>query len=162
MLESRQRAVNIFSFIKKKNIYGDELWEALTPKIISELSIQSDDLGLRGIIDMIEVYPDKKIPVELKTGSSPREGVWPGHKIQVAAYGMLMEGEFNQPVQEGYIVYLDANDRRKVPFNVFLKDEIKSLIQKVNAIKGSTEAPAILANSPKCRSCGLREKCAQV
>ena|SRR3989344_4617588 len=159
MFESRQRAINIFDFVRKNNVFGDELWEALTPKIISELSIQSDALGLRGIIDMIEVYPDKRIPVELKTGSMPLSGVWPGHKIQIASYGLLLEEEFKQPINEGYVVYLDANERRHIPFNVFLKDEIKDLIKKVNELKESPKAPQILSNTSKCKSCGLREQC---
>ncbi|MFC1768150.1 CRISPR-associated protein Cas4 [Nanoarchaeota archaeon] len=159
MFESRQRALNIYNFIKKEKIFGDELWEKLTPKILSELSVSSKTLGVRGIIDQIEVYHDKKIPVELKTGSAPLSGVWPGHKIQIGTYGLLMEEKFGHPVEEGYITYLDINDRRKIAFNVFLRDEIKDLILKVNDLKKSKDLPPILKSSSKCKSCGLRERC---
>ena len=42
--EAEIRAKNIFEFIQRYNLYGKELWKRLTPKIISELSINSDKL----------------------------------------------------------------------------------------------------------------------
>ena len=44
MEESSIRANNIFNFIKANNVFGEELWQKLTPKIISELRIESDEL----------------------------------------------------------------------------------------------------------------------
>ena len=89
--EAETRSFNIFNFIEKTNLLGQELWENLTPKIQSEVKIESKELGLRGIIDQIEVYEESMVPVELKTGKAPRDGVWPGHKIQIAAYALLLE-----------------------------------------------------------------------
>ncbi len=159
MFESRQRATHLHHFIKKNDVFGDELWNILTPKVISELKVESQLLGVRGIIDQIEVHPDKKIPIELKTGTAPREGVWPGHKIQVSAYGLLMEEHFQESVEEGFVTYLDVNDRRKVPFNIFLKEEIKDLIHTVNRLIESKKVPPILTERAKCKSCGLRDQC---
>ena len=75
--ESQLRALNIFNFIEEHNIFGKELWEKLTPKIISELRIESDELKLKGIVDQIHVYENEYVPFELKTGSMPQSGVWP-------------------------------------------------------------------------------------
>src|SRR3989338_7060457 len=44
--EAEERATNIFNFITEHNIYGKELWEKLTPKILSEITIESDSLKL--------------------------------------------------------------------------------------------------------------------
>src|SRR3989338_8910398 len=40
--EAGARASNVFSFIQSNNVYGQELWERLTPKIISELRVESE------------------------------------------------------------------------------------------------------------------------
>jgi len=157
--EAEQRAFNIFTFIQKNNVFGDELWEKLTPKIQSELKISSDALGLRGIIDQIEVYEDEYVPIELKTGKAPRDGVWPGHKIQLAAYCLLLEDHYKKQIKEGFVTYLDINDRRHIAMNAFLKDEVKELIAKVNMLLKSKELPDFCGSENKCKVCGLREEC---
>jgi len=79
--EAESRAKNIFGFIQKYNVYGLELWEQLTPKIISEIRIDSNTLQLRGIVDKIEIYENGYVPIELKTGkNAKRRGVaWPSN-----------------------------------------------------------------------------------
>ena len=69
--ESSIRANNIFSFIEANNVFGEELWQKLTPKILSELRVDSDELRLKGIIDQVHVYDADYVPFELKTGRMP-------------------------------------------------------------------------------------------
>ena len=54
--ESATRAGNIFSFMEANKVFGKELWEKLTPKIISELRIESDELMLKGVVDQLHFY----------------------------------------------------------------------------------------------------------
>ncbi|MBW2976299.1 CRISPR-associated protein Cas4, partial [Candidatus Woesearchaeota archaeon] len=110
--EAKARSKNIFDFIQKHDVYGKELWKRLTPKIISELRLESDKLQLKGIVDRIEVYENGYVPIELKTGKMPRDGTWPGHRIQIAAYAMLLEEKFKTQVKEGFVHYLDAKETR--------------------------------------------------
>ncbi len=157
--ESETRANAVHSFIAKYNIFGEELWEKLTPKIESELRIESEKLGLKGVVDQIEVYKEGFVPLELKTGKSPREGVWPGHKIQLIAYAMLMEEKFNTEIKEGFVYYLDIKERRHIPFNPFMKIEVKELIKKVDELLRSDRIPGFEKNQNKCVNCGLKEDC---
>jgi len=162
--EANARTDNIVNFVKKTQLFGKELWEALQPKIESEMYIESDNLGLKGKIDRVEKYqnPDNFIPVELKTGSAPKEGVWEGHLIQVSAYMMLLEDRFNAKIDTGKVVYLSQGATRDVKINPFIKDEIKRLVREINALLAKSEhkeAPAIAANRNKCDSCGLRKGC---
>ncbi len=157
--ESKIRSLNVFSFSQKYSIYGDELWEKLTPKIVSEFSLSSKKLGLRGRIDQIEVYDDEYVPYELKTGKIPDKGVWPGHKIQIGAYLLLLEEKVHKPIKEGFIRYLDNNDTRQITMNPFLRDEIIELIGKVNALLKSKEIPPFVDNENKCNSCELKDDC---
>ena len=157
--EAEIRAKNIFEFIQRYNLYGKELWKRLTPKIISELSINSDKLQLTGIIDRIEAYTESYVPIELKTGKMPEDGVWPGHRIQIAAYAMLIEEKFNTKVKEGFINYLDAKETRHIAINPFMKEEIISLVKEVQNLLKKQILPEYCGNKNKCTNCGLREQC---
>ena len=157
--ESELRAFNIYNFISENKVFGDELWEKLTPKIESELRIESPTLNLKGIVDQIEVYENEYVPIELKTGKSPNEGVWPGHKIQLVAYALLLEEHFKKPVKEGFVTYLDIKDRRQIVINSFSRQEVKGLIEKVSLLLKSASLPDFCGNDNKCNACGLKEDC---
>lgn len=157
--QSETRAQTIHDFILKYDVFENELWEKLTPKIKSELRIESIKLGLRGIVDQIEVYDEGPVPIELKTGSSPREGVWPGHKIQLIAYALLMEEKFNTEIKEGFVHYLDAKQKRHIAINHFMRLEVKELIGTVNSLLKSAKIPNFEKNQNKCINCGIKEDC---
>ena len=157
--ESETRASSLYEFIVMHNIYGEELWNKLTPKIKSEIRIESNKLNLKGIIDQLEVYPAGIVPIDLKTGSMPREGVWPSHKIQIAAYTMLAEEKYQKEIKEGFIHYLDHKQKRHIAMNPFLKDEIKELIKKVEILLNKKQLPEIVENLNKCTNCGLKDMC---
>jgi len=157
--ESETRAFVVHNFMLKQCVFGEELWEKLIPKIKSEVKIKSINLGLSGIIDQLEIYPSGIVPLELKTGKMPNEGVWPGHKVQIGAYALLLEEQYNASVVEGFVVYLDANERRQIHINEFLKLEIKELIKKVNNLLESKELSGFCGNENKCNACGLKDDC---
>lgn len=156
-IEAKIRAKYVTEFIAIKKCYGEELKEKMQPKIISEFYIDAYKLGLNGSIDKIEKYGNVLVPMEMKTGTAPREGVWDNHRIQIAAYIMMLNEKYRQEIKEGYILY--ENERRKVILNPFLEDEIKLLIEKVNALIKSEKIPKILDNEKKCSKCNLFENC---
>ena len=157
--EANTRAKNIFDFITKNNIYGKELWEKLTPKIVSEFKIDSDSLQLKGIIDRLEIHENNYLPIEFKTGKMPKEGVWPGHRIQVAAYALLLEEKFKTNINHGIINYLDSKETRRVTINPFMKDEIKTLVEEIQKLIKNKEIPGYCDNKNKCFNCGLKDTC---
>jgi CRISPR-associated protein Cas4 len=157
--EAEYRSRNVFENLQHHCVAGPELWEKLSPKIKSEYRITADDIGLKGIVDQLEVYPTFIRPIELKTGKAPAEGVWPGHKLQVAAYALMLESVLKTPVSEAVVHYLEANVQRIVPINPFLKDEVLTLRDEVNQLLASTVPPPKTPDLNKCASCGLRERC---
>tara|TARA_Y100000310_G_scaffold343217_1_gene449844 strand:- start:4551 stop:5354 length:804 start_codon:yes stop_codon:yes gene_type:complete len=157
--EAKSRAENVIKFIIGNNVFGLELWEKLTPKIHSEVKIKNSNLKLSGIIDQIHVFEQGSVPFELKTGKAPSEGVWPGHKIQVAAYSMLLESHLGEPVREGFVRYLDAGVERQVSMNPKVKDDVLKLTKEVSDLMNSTTLPGFCENKNKCSSCGLKDDC---
>lgn len=157
--ESINRSKNIYGFIERNNVFGEELWQKLTPKIRTEYRIISKKLEITGIIDQLEVYENFIVPVELKTGSCPSDGVWPSHRIQLAAYALLIEEHFNIKVKEGVINYLDAKIKRHIIFNPYHKAEIVDMISLVKELIDAKSPPDIEKNENKCSKCGIRNIC---
>lgn len=157
--EAIERSSFLFEFANKHNMYGDDLWENLTPKIKTEIRINSTKLRLKGIIDRIEVHKDEIIPFELKTGKAPATGVWPGHRIQVGAYALLAEEQFGVKIKRGFINYLDSRSIRPVSINPFLKAEIHEAKDSVISLLENKQLPEHCSNKGKCRSCSLQELC---
>ena len=159
VMEGERRAINVYNFMNKYNVHGVELWEKLVPKIRSEFKIKSDSLLLTGIVDQIEEYKEGFVPIELKTGKIPKEGVWPGHKIQLAAYILLLEETHGTEIKEGFVHYLDNDERRQIVMNPFLKEEVKELRKKVQELLSSGKIPVPCDNIKKCNVCGLKKEC---
>ena len=159
MEESSMRAFNIFNFIEANNVFGDELWQKLTPKIISELRVESDELKLKGVIDQVHVYDNDYVPFELKTGRTPSDGVWPSHRIQVAAYSLLLQEKFKKQIKEGFVVYLDTKEKRHIAINPFMKEEVKQIVNDILELLEKKELPDFCSNQNKCRKCGVKQTC---
>lgn len=157
--ESLMRASNIFSFIEINDVFGEELWQKLTPKIISELRIDSEELRLKGVIDQVHVYGNDYVPFELKTGRMPQDGVWPSHRIQIAAYSLLLQEKFDKQIKEGFVVYLDSKEKRRIAINPFMVQEVKQIIDEIITLTESKELPDFCNNENKCRKCGLKQAC---
>ena len=157
--EAETRAANIISFIEKERFFGAELWEKLVPKIHSELRVVSQGLGLKGVIDRIEDYGTYNIPIELKTGKMPKDGVWPGHRVQIAAYMLMLSEKLNANISTGIIKYLDQNEAREVRMNPFLKEEVEKLAADTRGVLTGKTLPDFADNENKCKACGIREIC---
>jgi len=159
--EAKEHALNILNFIEKNEVYGTELWEKLTPKILSEQKFKSEKLNLTGIIDVLEVHniqgEKSYVPIELKTGKYPEKGMWDGHRIQLGAYMLLLE-DAGKNVTQAAIKYR-GTEKRMLQMNTFLRNEINELVKKTNAILKNLELPLYTDNKNKCKSCPYREKC---
>ncbi|MBI2139013.1 CRISPR-associated protein Cas4 [Candidatus Woesearchaeota archaeon] len=157
--EFNERAGYVYHFGQKHNVWGSLLWKQLTPKIIAELKIVSEKLGLTGIVDRVEAYETGYVPIELKTGKSPRDGVWPGHRIQLTCYALLLEEHFKKGIKEGFVYYLDHKEKKQLAFNPFMRLEVEELINKVSLLLSSLKVPDFTLHKNKCISCGIRETC---
>jgi len=158
LTESRIRSENIYQFIKQNQVFGEELWKTLTPKYLSELRIESKELKIRGVIDKIEIHPDQYIPIELKSGSIPKYGVWPGHQLQIISYIMLLRTKYNK-VNQGAVHYIDHNQKRQIIYNEILKNEVIETRDYVLNMLNSPELPPTLKNQNKCNACFFKPKC---
>lgn len=155
--EGQDKSAYFFALAQEKKLYGEALWLAL-PKAVPELKIASQTLGLIGIIDRVEI-DGAFVPIEIKTGSAPRDGVWKENMIQLGAYMLLLSEHYGKNITEGFIEYRSINERRRVVMNPFLKDEILALLEKVRTLLNSAHMPEKTKDVKKCDFCGIREIC---
>jgi len=159
--EAKIRAWNVAAFATKHDIFGKELWEKLSPKILSEQHFKSEKLGLSGVIDMIEVYDNiVYVPIELKTGMVPdgNNAMWPGHRMQLAVYLMLLE-DSGKSVSEGVLKYKGSDEKRVLMLNTLLKEEVLDLVNQVNKLIKGFDIPEKTDNKKKCIKCSFKEVC---
>ncbi len=147
--EAKSRSDEIYGFSRKNCIFGFELWESLVPKVFSEVRVLSKELSLQGRIDKVEIYPDKCIVHELKTGKIPEE-VWPSHRIQASAYCMLAERKFNKRANESVLNY--GTVQKKILMNPFMQAEVSEITAKVISMIESKIEPE------ECKRIGCRCK----
>lgn len=158
--ESKIRASYVSEAMENTNLFGEELWDSLYPKSFTELLISSDSLGLKGSIDRVELRnQDEYVPIEIKSGKPPTRGVWPDHKIQVAAYSLLLENEYKKPVTFGYVNYIDSQLQRHVEIDDSSKKKVKEIMQAVEKLLHSDALPKIIDDKKRCDACNLKEKC---
>ncbi|MBW3019091.1 PD-(D/E)XK nuclease family protein [Candidatus Woesearchaeota archaeon] len=128
-------------------LYGEDLYAELSPKVKSEYSVKA--LELSGRVDRLECHPDRVIPVELKSGKPPDEGVWDTHRMQVACYMLMLAEHFGTAVNKAVVHYIDADMKREVTMNPFLEEWVHSTRDACMALLESKTPP---------KGCG-RETC---
>jgi len=153
--EAQAKSASIFSHAHEKKVFKEMLWESL-PKSEPEIKIVSETLGLVGVIDQLD---ENFVPIELKTGKAPRDGVWKEHMVQLGAYMLLLTEHAGKDVNYGFVEYRAVNERRKVVMNLFLKDEILELIHRVNSLVQQSALPEKVKEEWKCQQCGIKETC---
>ena len=112
--------------------------------------------GLSGRPDAVLLEGDVHIPVEVKTGRTPRGPLF-SHILQIAAYCMLMEEEYGRAPPYGVIRY--GNTSHDIEYNEDLK---RLVLQKMGEMRGCLtrgEAHRNHNRPGKCVHCSRRSVC---
>lgn len=117
--------------------------------------LSSDRWGLVGRPDELRQLPDGRfVPVELKRRSTPPNGPPSSHRIQVAAYCLLLEETTGARPPYGVLRYGDGGEYR-IAWDAAARSELSRLRAQVARPYDGRATP-----SPgKCRRCRWREGC---
>ncbi|MGC9309554.1 MAG: CRISPR-associated protein Cas4 [Candidatus Nanoarchaeia archaeon] len=138
----------------EKGFLGQELWQNLSPKYASELFIIAENLNLKGRIDRVQ-FNTQIIPFELKTRPATR--IWPSDEIQLAAYSLLLESKYKQPVNQGI---LEAGQQvNKIEISSEKKEQVKQLIREIQNMIQEKKMPPHPSRFNKCRKCSFYKEC---
>jgi CRISPR-associated exonuclease Cas4 len=140
----------------KQGHFSRELWEHLSPKYVSELSIASESLGLKGRIDRVSIS-EEIVPFELKTRAS--ETIYPSDEIQLTAYAMLLEEKFNKPVPKGILEA--GNKKQELIISQASKQKVLDLIKEIQSLYEQKSAK-FPSNFSKCQTCAWEKECGEL
>jgi CRISPR-associated protein Cas1 len=130
---------------------------------LRSLRLESESLGLIGVVDIVEGGPDGAEIIDYKKGSARRDSE--GDRIakepdalQVAAHALLLREQGVNAVR-GAIYY--AADKRRVPVELTeeLFGKVRKAIDDARAVAASGKCPPPLKNDARCLYCSAYPIC---
>ncbi|MBI3987450.1 MAG: CRISPR-associated endonuclease Cas1, partial [Lentisphaerae bacterium] len=130
---------------------------------IRSLRLESEALGLIGVVDIVEGGADGAEIIDYKKGSARRnaEGERVAKEpdaIQVAAHALLL-GEQGVNVVRGAIYYAADKRRVTVEFSEEMFARVRSTIAEARAVAASGQCPPPLRNDARCLYCSAYPIC---
>ena len=117
--------------------------------------LRSVRYGISGRPDELRRRPDGRVvPIEYKSRPSPRNGVPRSHRIQVAAYCLLVEETTGVSPPYGVVRYGDGGEAR-VPWDREARAELLRLREEVARPYDGRATPSLA----RCTRCPWREVC---
>src|SRR6266545_7871239 len=130
---------------------------------IRSLRLESESLGLIGVVDIVEGGSDGAEIIDYKKGSARRDAE--GERVakepdamQVAAHALLLREQGVNAVR-GWIYY--AADKRRVPVELSeeLFAKVRRTIEEARAVAASGRCPPPLKNDARCLYCSAYPIC---
>ena len=118
------------------------------------IPLWSEELGLSGRADAVEVVGNDVQPVEYKSGI--RHGA--AADLQLCAQAMCLEEMLEIEVPFGHVWYGAPKRRAKVEFTANLRHEVRDTIHAIRAQLISAKLPEA-PNDARCSECQLLHYC---
>lgn len=122
-----------------------------------EHTMLSEKLSMSGSVDKLIRTGEEVIPCVIKTGKCPGYGIWRSDRVQLAAYAMLIEEEFETTVKRGFVEYIRTAEFRESWVRRRDKALALQILKRVKRIKGGV-FPEKGENAP-CDNCVFNEMC---
>lgn len=123
-----------------------------------EVSLSSLTLGLTGKVDeVVETFePEHRlIPVDYKLARR----VSHHHRLQLAAYALLLEEGDSPPVTTSYIYLIPTRKLEEVPVNESLRSELDQALAAIRDITEREWMPPPPKSRRPCHNCEFRRVC---
>jgi CRISPR-associated exonuclease Cas4 len=125
---------------------------------IFDLRLSDHALGLSGLLDEVVLTASECIPVDFKLSKQ----VSANHRLQLAAYGLLLEGHFGRPALRGYIHLMLSGKSVEVKLTAALKDKVRATLAALHEMVRAEKMPPPTPVRNSCFSCEFRRFCNDV
>jgi CRISPR-associated exonuclease Cas4 len=122
--------------------------------VLRAIPLWSEELGLTGRADAVELDGDIVRPVEYKSGVPHGTAA----DLQVCAQAMCLEEMLAVEIPEGAVWYAGLRRRVRVALTTDLRDRVREAIVDIRAQLESGRLPEA-PNDERCRECQLRPHC---
>lgn len=123
---------------------------------LNELYLESESLGLKGKIDVLDMEGTRAVPVERKRAESGQ--FYRSDKLQLAGYCMLLEEHLGEPVREGAIYLYETDQRIHVSITEDHREAVREQIEAMRSMTADA-VPPLTDNPSKCEACSVRSYC---
>ena len=117
--------------------------------------LRSQQSGLIGKSDLVEMVDGRVIPVEYKRSA---KGEWGNDALQVCAQALCLEEMMGVTIAEGYVYYAGSHQRVIVTLDEALRRETVEMITVVRSLFTSGVMPRAEYGA-KCKGCSLVDAC---
>lgn len=123
--------------------------------------LASDRLGLSGAVDLVIVQREvpQAWPVDFKLSRRPTAR---HHKLQLAAYALLLEEAWGLPAPEGFIYSLVRRKAERIALTARLRAEVMNLIGEMHQMLQAERMPPPTPSRRRCLECEFRRFCNDV
>ena len=123
---------------------------------LNELYLESESLGLKGKIDVLDMEDGRTLPVERKRAGSG-DYYW-NDEVQIAGYCMLLEENVDEAVREGAIYLFETDQRMHIPITEDHREAVRETVEAMHSMSYE-DVPSLVDNANKCEKCSTREYC---
>lgn len=126
------------------------------PRAARSVTLSSEELGLVGKADLLEIDGGSVSPVDYKRGSPPAnpERSWEPERVQLCALGLLLRAD-GYTCDHGTLWFAGSRERVEVPFSEQLVGRTLEVIAGLRELARRDLPPPPLIDSPKCPRCSL-------
>jgi len=130
-------------------------------RVLRNVELRDDELRLSGRVDTLVITrTNEYVPVEVKwSDPDPSGGAQRHHKVQMAAYALLINKNYNTTVKRAVIYYMRANRVVEVPITQRDIKHVQGLITQIRRIISDEREPSVRESPAKCINCGYISYC---
>ncbi len=130
------------------------------------LELASFGIGLTGKVDAVRRKDGVIVVTEQKRGR-PAKGAngveaWESDRIQVAAYGLLVEEKFPGEPVECRIRYHQPAANVVVPLDSNIREQVRFAIERARVLRAASVRPPVTEHEQRCIRCSLAPVCLPV
>lgn len=120
--------------------------------------LRSERYGLSGKPDFLLRQGDSIVPVEAKTGKTPRQPQ-PGHVLQLMAYCVLVEENYG--VRPAYGIVRYREQQFTIEFTPEREQALLDTLWEIQQARLQDEVHRSHNHPARCAACGYRDRCDQ-
>lgn len=118
--------------------------------------LTSARLGLTGVLDALLETPEERIPVEYKDTLG---GVRANHRLQLAAYGLMLKETDGPPVRRGMVFVIPEQKVYPVRLDASLEETVRRSLAEIRRMLEEELLPPPADLWAKCRDCEFFRFC---
>lgn len=123
-----------------------------------DVPVQSEALGMIGVVDEVVWTRDRAIPVDYK--NTDRIGYQ--FKLQLAAYGLMLEETSGLPVKRGFFYLIPKRRAEEIRFTPRLREAVQAILSDMHRIAQTEAVPDPTPYPSRCPACKYRRFCNDV